>query len=158
MTDTRPVLSALYCHPVKSMHGQRLDASPVSAAGLPFDRMWMVGDANGRFVTGREYPELVLIDAQASALGVTLSASGRAPLFVPNSAFDDPAPVTVWGDIFSAWRGAVEADEWISAYIGARLRLLWTGAETARRVKADPAGALVLCRRLSAADHRPGVP
>ena len=137
MTDTRPVLSALYCHPVKSMRGQRLDASPVSAAGLPFDRMWMVGDANGRFVTGREYPELVLIDAQASALGVTLSASGRAPLFVPNSAFDDPAPVTVWGDRFSAWRGAVEADEWISAYIGARLTLMWTGAETARRVKAE---------------------
>jgi uncharacterized protein YcbX len=86
------------------MRSQRLDASPVSAAGLPFDRMWMVGDADGRFVTGREYPELVLIGAQASARGVTLSASGRAPLFVPNSAFDDSAPVTVWGDRFSAWR------------------------------------------------------
>lgn len=138
MNNALPVLSALYRYPVKSMRGQRLDASPLSGAGLPFDRMWMVGDSNGRFVTGREYPELVLIDAKPSELGVTLSAPGKAPLFVPNGAFDDPAPVTVWGDSFSAWRGAADADEWISAFVGARLRLLWTGAETVRRVKVAP--------------------
>ncbi len=137
MIDTPPVLSALYRYPVKSMRGQRLDASPVSPLGLPFDRMWMVADPAGRFVTGREYPELVLIDAVPSVLGLTLSAPGRTPLFVPSSAFTEPCQTSVWGDRFAAWEGSAEAADWISTYIGARLKLLWTGAATARRVKVD---------------------
>lgn len=137
MTDTPPVLSALYRYSVKSMRGQRLDASPVSPRGLPFDRMWMAADPAGRFVTGREFPDLVLIHAQPSALGITLSAPGKTPLFVPNSAFNEPCPATVWGDGFTAWRGATEADGWISACIGTRLTFLWTGLETARRVKVE---------------------
>ena len=137
MIDTPPVLPALYRYPVKSTRGQRLDASPVSPLGLPFDRMWMVADPAGRFVTGREYPGLVLIDAVPSALGLTLSAPGRTPLFVPSSAFTEPCQTSVWGDRFAAWEGSAEAADWISAYIGARLKLLWTGAETARRVKVD---------------------
>ena len=139
MSATRPVLSALYRYPVKSMSGQSLAASPIGPLGLPFDRMWMVADPNGRFVTGREYPELVLIDAVPSDRGVTLSTPGRPELFVPNEAFGRPIPATVWGDRFAAWEGAAEADDWISAYIGARLRFLWTGIETARRVRVDPA-------------------
>jgi hypothetical protein len=139
MSVPQPVLSALYRYPVKSMRGQSLTASPVGPLGLPFDRMWMVADPSGRFVTGREYPELVLIDAIPTDLGVTLSTPGRPELFVPNEAFSRPIPVTVWGDSFSAWEGAAEADDWISDYIGARLSFLWTGAETARRVRVDPA-------------------
>lgn len=137
--STSPVLSALYRYPVKSMRGQRLDASSVGPQGLPFDRSWMVADPNGKFVTGRTYPQLVLVGAEPSDEGVTLSAPGRADLFVPNSAFDAPIESTVWGDQFQAWQGAAEADAWLSAFIGAPLRFLWTGAETARRVKVDPA-------------------
>jgi len=136
---TPPVLSALYRYPVKSMHGQCLDVSPVSPQGLPFDRDWMVADPNGHFVTGRTWPKLVTISARPSADGVSLSAPGCAELFVPNSAFTRPLETKVWGDIFCAWEGALDADAWVSAYIGTRLRFLWTGAETARRVKVDPA-------------------
>ena len=136
---TPPVLSALYRYPVKSMHGQSLDVSPVSPQGLPFDRDWMVADPNGHFVTGRTWPKLVTISARPSADGVSLSAPGCAELFVPNRAFTRPLETKVWGDIFCAWEGALEADAWISACIGTRLRFLWTGAKTARCVKADPA-------------------
>ena len=137
--STSPVLSALYRYPVKSMRGQRLDASPVGPQGLPFDRSWMVADPNGKFVTGRTYPQLVLVGAEPSDEGVTLSAPGRDDLFVPNSAFDEPVESTVWGDQFQAWQGAAEADAWLSAFLCTPLRFLWTGAETARRVKVDPA-------------------
>lgn len=139
MSTSQPVLSALYRYPVKSMRGERLAASPVSPIGLPFDRMWMVGDPDGRLMTGREYPELVLIAAQPSDAGVTLSAPGRPALFVPNEAFTKPHPATVWGDDFSAWHGADDADAWISDYVGAHLKFLWTGAASARRLKTDPA-------------------
>lgn len=137
MSDNPLILSALYRYPVKSMRGERLDASPVSPIGLPFDRNWMIGDPNGRLMTGREYPELVLIDAAPAADGVRLSAPGYEPLFVPNTAFTKPHPATVWSDTFSAWHGADEADDWISAYVGARLKFLWIGAETSRHLRND---------------------
>jgi uncharacterized protein YcbX len=132
-----PVLSALYRYPVKSMRGESLDASPVGPQGLPYDRMWMVADEGGRFVTGRTHPELVLVSARPGPAGVTLSAPGRDELFVPNSAFTEAWPTTVWGSEFPAWRGAAAADAWVSAYLGSRLRFMWIGAATARRVKTD---------------------
>lgn len=135
MSDSPLILSALYRYPVKSMRGQRLDASPVSPIGLPFDRNWMVGDPNGRLMTGREYPELVLIDAAPTEEGVRLSAPGRQSLFVPNTAFTMPHPATVWSDTFSAWHGAEAADDWISEYVGARLTFLWIGTETSRHLR-----------------------
>lgn len=119
------------------MRGESLDASPVGAHGLPYDRMWMVADEGGRFVTGRTHPELVLVSARPGPAGVTLSAPGRDELFVPNSAFTEAWPTTVWGSEFPAWRGAAAADAWVSAYLGSRLRFMWIGAATARRVKTD---------------------
>ncbi|KAB2970162.1 MOSC domain-containing protein [Zoogloea sp.] len=134
MTLLQPVLDALYHYPVKSMAGLRLDKAVLTPQGLPFDRCWMVADARGRFVTGREYPELVLVRANPAADGLTLSAAGRPGLFVPNTAFNRPVDATVWGDAFQAWEGAAEADAWISGFIGAPLKLLWTGIDTTRRV------------------------
>ena len=134
-----PVLSALYRYPVKSMHGESLEASPVGPQGLPYDRDWMVADEAGRFVTGRTHPELVRVSARPGLAGVTLSAPGRDDLFVPNEAFTESWPTSVWGSEFPAWRGATEADAWISAYLGSRLRFMWIGAATTRRVKTDTA-------------------
>lgn len=119
------------------MRGESLDASPVGPHGLPYDRVWMVADEGGRFVTGRTHPELVLVSARPGPAGVTLSAPGRDELFVPNSAFTEAWPTTVWGSEFPAWRGAAAADAWVSAYLGSRLRFMWIGAATARRVKTD---------------------
>lgn len=137
MHASPPILSALYRYPVKSMAGESLASSAVGPAGLPFDRMWMVAERNGRFVTGRQYPELVLVSASASAAGVGLATPGRPSLFVPNEAFSAALPAFVWGDSFPAWQGASEADEWISDYLGAPLKFLWTGADTARRVRSE---------------------
>ena len=137
MTALQPVLDALYHYPVKSMAGRRLDKAWLTLQGLPHDRCWMIADVRGRFVTGREYPELVRVQAIPAADGLTLSVAGRSTLYVPNSAFDRPADATVWGDAFPAWEGAAEADAWISAFIGAPLKLLWTGVHTTRRVHSE---------------------
>lgn len=137
MPTLQPVLDALYHYPVKSMAGQRLDRALLTPQGLPFDRCWMVADARGHFVTGREYPELVLVTATPAPDGVTLAAAGRPALFVPNATFDTPTDTSVWGDDFQAWEGAGEADAWISSFIGAPLKFLWIGAHTTRRVRTE---------------------
>ncbi|MBL8446359.1 MAG: MOSC domain-containing protein [Zoogloeaceae bacterium] len=132
------VLSALFRYPVKSMAGESLAQSPVGPLGLPHDREWMVADRAGRLVTGRDFPELVLVRATPGEAGVALAAPGRPNLFVPNVAFSAAHEATVWSDRFPAWHGAQEADDWLSSYLGARVKLLWTGPATARRVKGHP--------------------
>ena len=131
-------LAALYHYPVKSMGGAQVPSSPVSPQGLAFDRMWMVANAEGKMLTGRTCPEIVLIQATPSALGVALSAAGRPGLFIPNEVFRQAHPAQVWGTDFQAWAGARAADEWISDFLGLPCRLLWTGAQPTRRLKSDP--------------------
>ena len=138
MTQPSPILSALYRYPVKSMAGDALNASAVSRLGLPFDRMWMVADRSGRFVTGRQLPQLVRVRTEPSADGVTLAMAGREALFVPNEVFTEEVSAVVWGSLFPAWGGAAAADAWLSDALGAPLRFLWTGAQTARRVRVEP--------------------
>ncbi len=128
-------LAAIHHYPVKSCRGQSLVASALTPHGLPFDRSWMVANAAGRMVTGRTHPALVLVGAEPDAQGLTLTAPGMAPLFVPTAAFTVPHPASVWKDDFSAWHGAVDADAWLSTYLGEAVRLLWTGEETSRRLQ-----------------------
>lgn len=132
------VLSALFRYPVKSMAGEFLHRSSVGPLGLPHDRAWMVADRAGRLVTGRDFPELVLVRATPGEDGVTLAAPGRPTLVVPNAAFSAAHEATVWSDCFPARHGAQEADDWLSSYLGARVKFLWTGPVTARRVKGHP--------------------
>ena len=52
-------LSRLFIHPVKSMRGLQLSHAQVSDSGLAFDRLFMVTEPDGTFITARQYPEMV---------------------------------------------------------------------------------------------------
>lgn len=130
-----PTLSALYRYPVKSTRGQSLTSSALTPTGLPFDRSWMVATADGRMITGRSHPALVLVAAQPDERGLLLNAPGMPALFVANSQFAVAHQASVWKDDFSAWHGAAVADEWFSRYLGEPVKLLWTGATPSRRLQ-----------------------
>lgn len=132
-----PTLSALYRYPLKSAHGHALNVAELAEVGLPDDRAWMVAEPSGRFVTGRELPQLVTIQAEADETGLALSAPGHGQVYAPRAAFTQGHPAHVWGTDFGAWHGADEADAWLSAFLGRPVRLLYTG-ETQRRVKRFP--------------------
>ncbi|GAA5783990.1 MOSC domain-containing protein [Chitiniphilus shinanonensis] len=134
---SRPTVSALYRYPLKSAHGHPLAAALLGRAGLPDDRAWMIANADGRFVTGRELPQLVRIQATVDDTALTLAAPGLPTLTVPRATFAASHPAHVWGSDFPAWHGSAEADAWISEFTGQPLRLLYTG-ETQRRVKRHP--------------------
>lgn len=128
-------LTAIHHYPVKSCRGQSLPGSTLTPSGLPFDRRWMVASENGRMITGRTHPALVLVGAEPDAAGLTLTAPGMAALRVDNTAFAAAHPASVWKDDFSAWHGALEADAWLSTYLGEAVRLLWTGEQPSRRLQ-----------------------
>ncbi|WP_432719604.1 MOSC domain-containing protein [Jeongeupia wiesaeckerbachi] len=133
-----PILTALYRYPVKSIHGESLTHSAIGPSGLPDDRAWLVADPNGRFMTGRDWPQLVRIHADVGPATLTLNAPGMPALTVARYAFDQAHPAQVWKDEFGAWHGPAEADRWLSDYLGTAARLLYTGAESQRRVKRHP--------------------
>jgi len=63
-------LSGLYLHPIKSTAPLAVETALVEPRGLRDDRRWMVVDADGRFITGRELPRLTLVRALPDAHGL----------------------------------------------------------------------------------------
>ncbi|MDW5418031.1 MOSC domain-containing protein [Iodobacter sp. CM08] len=127
------ILSGLYRYPIKSSQGQRLQQSQVLRSGLPFDRSWVIAQPNGKILTGRECPKLVLLSAEPSAEGLTLSAPDMPTLFVAMGLFSHIHPANRWETQLSTYHGASDADAWCSAYLGEQVILLWVGFEFNRQ-------------------------
>ena len=54
-------LASLFVYPVKSCRGIELLQAQLTPRGLQYDREWMVVSHDGRFLTQREAPRLVLV-------------------------------------------------------------------------------------------------
>ena len=125
MTDA--VVESLYVYPVKGCRGIDVASAGVATTGLMTagagDREWMVVDGNGRFVTQREHPQLALVATAVRDGALTLSAPGRAPLAVDGRA--GPArDVVVWRSTVRAHDAGDAAAAWLSAHVGADVRLV----------------------------------
>ncbi|MBV1776884.1 MOSC domain-containing protein [Burkholderiaceae bacterium DAT-1] len=131
-------LKEIYIHPLKSGRGQQVDAVQIEALGPRHDRRWMLCDENGRFLSARNYPRMVLIESQVDEKGICFSAPGADPLRVEMADMTEPLPVSVWKHAFSAFAGYPEADFWFSEWLGTSCRLAYTDDRTARRTTADP--------------------
>jgi uncharacterized protein YcbX len=132
-------VSALARYPVKSCRGIALDAAAVRPWGLAGDRRWILVDADGKLVTAREYPRLLLVEVALCdfAVGADLSdevtAGHSLRLRRPGQAdliIDEPAPgerqeITVWRDQVPATPAAGEAHAWFSELLGQPTRLMF---------------------------------
>ncbi len=134
------MLSSLHLYPLKSAAGVAVDAFDVLPRGPRNDRRWLAVDADGRFITAREVPEMVLIRAEAMGEGLRLSAPGLHALEVPPPPFDAPRQrVTIWKDAVDAQCADAAADAWLSACLQRPVRLV--RMDDAARRAVDPAYA-----------------
>jgi hypothetical protein len=132
-------LTGLHIYPIKSSAGLALPEAQVEARGLRHDRRWMLVDAEGRFVTGRQYPRLVLLRAFPSDDGLRIEAPGREALRVLWPAPDAArVGVTVWKDTIEAALAAPAAHEWLSAFLGSEVRLVHLDAASVRNKVLSP--------------------
>ncbi|GAA5164610.1 MOSC domain-containing protein [Viridibacterium curvum] len=131
-------LTALYRYPLKSCRAEALTSAPIGPLGIALDRRWMAADPAGRMITGRDEPRLVLLRAEASDTQVELSAPDMPTLTVPCAAMQEAAPAWIHGTDFTAWAGSVDADAWLTQFLGRPARLLYIGDETSRRIKRRP--------------------
>ena len=135
-------------YPVKSAGGLRLDACRIEARGLAGDRRWMLVDPEGKCLTGREHPRLVLVRARIGEEGLLLDAPGCASLAVPRAggpveagpaAAGEARPVTIWGDDCRAFDAGDDAARWFSDLLEAPVRLVEMTDECPRPVDPDVA-------------------
>jgi uncharacterized protein YcbX len=131
-------LSDIWRYPVKSCRGQRLAQAVVEPWGLAGDRRWMIIDGDGKFVTGREHPALVLVTPTIDDDVIRLCTPGLPDLEVPIPA-DDPQLtfVRVWGSELDAAVASDEAARWLSKVTGTDVRLVYLDDPTRRKTNPD---------------------
>ena len=124
-------LTGLYLYPIKSCAALSPSQAMVEPRGLAHDRRWMIVDAQGRFVTGREVPRLVLIRAEPGPQGLRLRAPGMPEIVVgwpPPSA--PRMPVTVWKSTVEAQLSGLDVDVWVSRFLQYDARLVHMDARS----------------------------
>lgn len=170
-------VARLFVYPVKSCAGVELDAAGLAETGLELDRSWMVVDAQGRFLTQREWPRLALVQPRIRSQVVELRAPGMLALQLAIDQAEGPLRVRVWKDELEAWDMGDLAGQWFSDFLGQpglrvarfdpevrRLSdLAWTGGVEAVNQFVDGYPLLVISAaaldglnaRLQAAGHGP---
>ena len=130
-------LSQLFHYPVKSCAGFSLTQASAQLSGLEGDRCWMVADSSGNFITGRQWPRMVLIRPVITPTGLRLEAPDMEPIEVSYQDYLQPQASTVWSYEFQAWRGPTEVDDWLSFFLGTDCRLLYIGQQSQRLLRSD---------------------
>ncbi|HHH6349302.1 TPA: MOSC domain-containing protein, partial [Escherichia coli] len=67
-------LTRLFIHPVKSMRGIGLTHALADVSGLAFDRIFMITEPDGTFITARQFPQMVRFTPSPVHDGLHLTA------------------------------------------------------------------------------------
>lgn len=130
-------LSGLYFYPVKSFAGIALDQAPLDVRGIHNDRRWMLVDANGRFLSQRQYPRMCLIRVSLRPSGLRLSAPGMSDLDLPlEHPGGEELTVEVWRDRCQAISLGPHAAGWVGQFLDCDCRLVYLPDDFERQV--DP--------------------
>lgn len=103
--DNKISVTALYIYPIKSCKGIKVENAKISKRGFFYDRLFMVIDENGKFVSQRTQPKMCYIETQINfeSKMLTISAPSMAtvltiPLNDSKNGASEAIKVTVWGD------------------------------------------------------------
>lgn len=131
-----PTLSRLFIHPVKSMRGIGLTHALADVSGFAFDRIFMLTETDGTFITARQFPQMVRFIPSPLHDGLHLTASDGSSAVVRFSDFaSDNAPTEVWGNHFTAHIAPEAINRWLSGFFARDVQLRWIGQAPSRRVK-----------------------
>ena len=133
-------VAAIYIYPVKSLRGQSVPAAKITERGFRHDRLWMIVDGNGLFITQRTHPSMCLVSASVEDDVLTLSAASASDLTLPiDGAQGEPMDVTVWQHTAKAIDQGDDAAEWLERILHFRCRLARMDNDHVRQVKQSEA-------------------
>ena len=114
----------------------------VTPIGLANDRLMMLVDDSGKFITQRTHPSLALIDVAMNHQGISLSTDSQGQLNIHSGSFQtNQQQVEVWGDICQANQASNEINQWFSEFLGFSASLVAYQENKPRPVDKDYAQA-----------------
>ncbi|MDF7667361.1 YcbX family protein [Orbaceae bacterium ESL0727] len=137
----------IFIYPVKSMKGIALPQANAQASGFEHDRVLMLSETNGTFITARKYPMLLkcqtaLINNQIE-ISLPVTSTTRQTMTVDLADFSSTGePTEVWGNHFTAQIAPIRINRFLSDFLQKDVQLRWVGATLSRRVKRYPDTAL----------------
>ncbi|MCC7466010.1 MAG: MOSC domain-containing protein [Saprospiraceae bacterium] len=143
-------LTQIHIYPIKSLGGISLQEAVVEPRGLRYDRRWMLVDAEGRFMSQREIPEMALLRTAITPTFLEVFHKDRPDdrLQIPLEIQPDAYPkimVEVWSDRCAARLLEEHLHAWFSRVLQQPLRLVYMPDTTRRRAdgRYAPAGQVV---------------
>ncbi|MDV4179139.1 MOSC domain-containing protein [Rhizobium brockwellii] len=133
-------VSDLFIYPLKSARGIALPAADIDAYGLPGDRLAMITDAQGHFITQRELPDLARIEVRPEASAFRLLMQGKTDISVAPPRPETRMDVTVWKSVVSAAVADPESNRQLSEWLGSEVRLVFFDGQARRTANAEWAG------------------
>jgi uncharacterized protein YcbX len=132
-----PAVAGLWIYPLKGGAGIPLDAWPLDAFGLRWDRRWMVVDEAGSFLTQRSDPALGRLGQTLTDEALVLVSGTADRLELPFAPPDGAAVrVRVWSDDVDVRDCGAAAASFISRHLGRTARIVHMPADAVR--PADP--------------------
>lgn len=142
-------ITDLFIYPVKSLRGIRLTEASVGVRGFRWDRLWMVVDENGRFVTQRNIPAMAQISVDVTQHSLIFRHDDHDDCHVAlvrsegkgseEEGNNGAVQVTVWGDDCDAFDEGEQISRWLTLVLGtwrdSVLRLVRFDESTKRRVE-----------------------
>ncbi len=123
-----PAITDLFIYPVKSCGGIRVDSADLWETGLFVDRLWMVVDEAGQFLSQRTLPRMALIQTAIRFESLQLRAPGMLRLDIPIGGFDYDGGtrlmVRVWDDEVAAYEESELVNTWFSRFLEQPVRLV----------------------------------
>lgn len=130
-------IARIFIYPIKSTAPVELQSAAVHERGLQYDRRYVVTDSNGRFLTARRFPRMVLIRSQMKGNALEVTAPDMTALALDPAGFPERYDaVKIWKDEVWAQRCGAAADAWFSTYLAADARLYHMDAQAQRPTRA----------------------
>lgn len=111
-------------------------ARPADVSGLAPDRIFMITEPDGTFITARQFPQMVRFTPSPFHDGLHLTAPDGSSALVRFADFATrDAPTEVWGNHFTARIAPAAINLWLSGFFSRDVQLRWVGPQLTRRVK-----------------------
>jgi hypothetical protein len=131
------ILSEIWIYPIKSLGGISLDSALITKRGLEHDRRWMLVDENGVFLTQRNFHEMALLKVELDTNGLIVSHKMKAKGILKVSFDAKPLEyleVEIWDDKCDAYTVSEVANEWFSAVLNQKCRLVYMPEDSVRQL------------------------
>lgn len=126
-------LTGISIYPIKSLQGIALSHSDLDGRGLLHDRRMMLIDAQGRFLSQRELPQMAQLRVELGSDTLSVYAAQGGSVTVPlQPEAGQELPVQVWNSISPAWAFSAEADQWFSQRLGLPCQLVYQPPQALR--------------------------